>query len=145
MPSIVAFDLDGTLANIENRLSLIRARVPDWRAFFRACTGDEPIHHMIAVLQALYLAGHRIEIWSGRSDEVRNETEQWLSCHKIPYHIVRMRQEGDHRPDHLIKSEWLDALPEDERPHLAFDDRTRVVEMWRNRGIPCCQVAPGDF
>ena len=28
---------------------------------------------------------------------------------------------------------------------LAFDDRDRVVAMWREEGVPCFQVAPGDF
>lgn len=26
-----------------------------------------------------------------------------------------------------------------------FDDRQRVVDMWRARGINCWQTAPGDF
>jgi probable HAF family extracellular repeat protein len=27
----------------------------------------------------------------------------------------------------------------------AFDDRNRVVDMWRSLGLTCLQVAPGDF
>ena len=26
-----------------------------------------------------------------------------------------------------------------------FDDRTKVVNMWRENGLSCFQVAPGDF
>jgi hypothetical protein len=26
-----------------------------------------------------------------------------------------------------------------------FDDRDKVVKMWRENGINCFQVAPGDF
>jgi len=26
-----------------------------------------------------------------------------------------------------------------------FDDRDKVVKMWRNQGLRCCQVAEGDF
>jgi hypothetical protein len=26
-----------------------------------------------------------------------------------------------------------------------FDDRDKVVKMWRSNGIACFQVAPGDF
>ena len=40
---------------------------------------------------------------------------------------------------------WLLSLPENERPTLVFDDRDRVVAVWRKHGIRCCQVAPGDF
>lgn len=30
-------------------------------------------------------------------------------------------------------------------PKLVFDDRTRVVDMWRQEGLRAVQVAPGDF
>jgi hypothetical protein len=30
-------------------------------------------------------------------------------------------------------------------PTLVFDDRSRVVEMWRKNGIKCFQVAEGNF
>ena len=30
-------------------------------------------------------------------------------------------------------------------PGMAFDDRSRVVKAWREAGIPCAQVAEGDF
>jgi hypothetical protein len=26
-----------------------------------------------------------------------------------------------------------------------FDDRDKVVKIWRNNGVRCCQVAEGDF
>ena len=60
---------------------------------------------------------------------------------------LTMRQEGDHRPDDIVKREWLDGMLEDDRRRLVatFDDRDRVVMMWRAAGIPCFQVAPGDF
>jgi hypothetical protein len=56
-----------------------------------------------------------------------------------------MRKAGDYRQDAIVKAEWLEALPEDQRPVLAFDDRQQVVDMWRAHGVRCCQVAPGDF
>jgi len=28
---------------------------------------------------------------------------------------------------------------------MVFDDRDKVVNMWRENGIPCLQVAPGNF
>jgi hypothetical protein len=40
----------------------------------------------------------------------------------------------------------LDKLMADGfRPIMAFDDRNQVVEMWRQRGVPCAQVADGNF
>lgn len=58
-----------------------------------------------------------------------------------------MRPAGDTTPDHELKQSWLLSLPNEDRERLmcAFDDRQRVVDMWRRNGVLCCQVAPGDF
>ena len=45
-----------------------------------------------------------------------------------------------------MKEELLAQVKADGyEPILAFEDRERVVDMWRRNGIQCCQVAPGDF
>lgn len=36
-------------------------------------------------------------------------------------------------------------LVDRDRLVAVFDDRARVVRMWRKAGITCFQVAPGDF
>jgi len=142
---IVAFDLDGTLADITHRLHFIQDKPERWREFFRACVHDKPIPEAIAVVHALQLVGHTIEIWSGRSDEVRTETEAWLRDHSVLYSTLRMRNAGDHRDDAQVKGEWLDDMEKYRWPDLVFDDRQRMVDMWRSRGVRCYQVAKGDF
>jgi len=138
------FDLDGTLADIEHRKHHVRDGNRAWREFFAECTDDRPNEPVIAALNALQAAGHRIEIWSGRSDEVQAETRKWLSEHGInPVLLTRMRPEKNYTPDDQLKRAWL--LECDERPDAIYDDRNKVVDMWRREGIPCFQVAPGDF
>lgn len=146
--SFYVFDLDGTLADCSHRLHFIdrdRDGGPDWRAFFAACVNDVPIHHMIGLCDRLaHSPGAAVEIWSGRSDEVRDETMHWLARNRIhPRLLTNMRRAGDHRPDFLVKQEFFDKSPM--RPTLIFDDRKQVVDMWRANGIPCAQVADGDF
>ncbi len=138
------FDLDGTLADLAHRRCFVERDPKDWRAFFAACVDDAPIAHTIELLLRLWNAGNRVEIWSGRSDEVRAETEAWLAAQSImPTLLTRMRRAGDHKPDDVLKREFLaDCVV---RPTLIFDDRKRVVDMWRAEGIPCFQVADGDF
>ena len=92
---------------------------------------------------ALWTTGADVEIWSGRSGEVADKTAAWLASHGLGHIPIKMRAEGDHRHDTVLKAEWLDAC--DVKPSLIFEDRSRVVEMWRSRGIVCCQVAPGEF
>lgn len=151
----IVFDLDGTLANIEHRLHHIQKedqvtklkRKPDWGAFSRACVDDQPIHQIIRIYQALREQRHSIEIWSGRSDIVRAETENWLQQHDITgYDKLLMRFNGDFTPDDQLKEIWLNhAIRAGKKPDLVFDDHTRLVQMWRRNGIRCCQVAEGGF
>jgi hypothetical protein len=57
-----------------------------------------------------------------------------------------MRRRNDRRPDYIVKAELLDQLLADGyRPIMAFDDRDQVVKMWREKGVPCAQVAEGNF
>lgn len=141
----VVFDLDGTLANTGHRSHFLQRQgsKKDWRGFFAACDQDTLHHHIASVFHALKLAGHEIEIWSGRSDEVRDKTEAWLREHCLDGVRLRMREEGDYTADDELKMAWLAEASR--KPDLMFDDRAKVVAMWRAKGIPCCQVAPGDF
>ena len=149
MKPCYVFDVDGTLADLTHRKHLISKtdeKKPDWRAFFAACDQDAPIKHMIEVAQDLSAAGKEFLYVSGRSDECRTKTARWLATHGLPDGKLYMRKEGDYRSDDIVKLELLkQILAESYRPILVFDDRDRVVKMWRENGVPCAQVSEGDF
>ena len=163
MKPLYIFDLDGTLALTEHRQHFINPEPirneageavmrgkPDWRAFFAACVDDEPNTPVIDTLLRLLDCGCDVRIWSGRSAEVMEQTNAWLSDYLGGYvHGVEltMRLEGDYRPDEELKKLWLDDLTAYDRRRLVavFDDRDKVVAMWRANGVPCFQVAPGAF
>ena len=64
----------------------------------------------------------------------------------LVFDALYMRSDKDFRPDDEVKSQMLDKMIEDGfNPTMAFDDRQRVVDMWRDRGLTVAQVAPGDF
>lgn len=139
----VVFDLDGTLALTEHREHFLTAGPKkDWRGFYAACGGDAPCHPLIETARGLILAGEKVEIWTGRSDEVAEQTRHWLLAQGLYGAPIRMRKAGDHRPDTDLKREWMEEFG---RPDLVFEDRARMVAMWRSHGIVCCQVAPGEF
>lgn len=152
MRPLYIFDLDGTLALTDHRQHLVRCEKPDWGAFFRACVDDEPNWPVWSLLQTLLSTGADVQIWSGRSAEVMNETLAWmhnrvgLSEESEDMRLV-MRREGDFTPDEELKRGWLDAMSPYDRRRLVcvFDDRDKVVAMWREAGVCCCQVAPGAF
>jgi len=146
---IYIFDLDGTLADDSHRVPLLDGeRTPDvWRQFFARCVDDQPIPPVIQTFRVLTQYAE-CWIWTGRSDEVRDETVAWLNRHLGAWwDVLRMRAHGDHTPDTELKRAWLRALPSALRERIAgiFEDRTRVVQMWRDEGMTCFQVAPGDF
>ncbi len=143
---IILFDLDGTLSNGDHRTHHILKSPKDWRSFFAECDKDKPHKHVIEILNVLDTADYEIWIVSGRSDEVRDKTIIWLHQNGIVYHKLIMRKKGDYTDDSVLKISWLyNGLIPKERVMLAFDDRDRVVEAWRKEGIPCFQVAAGDF
>lgn len=142
---IVIFDLDGTLADIEHRQHFVQGKKKRWREFFAGCVDDKPHLAVIKMLQALHPT-YRIYIVSGRSDEVRAPTEAWLAANHIPYDQLIMRSENDYTPDNVLKIRWVnEGRIEKKRILCVFDDRDKVVKMWRENGIPCFQVAEGNF
>ena len=57
-----------------------------------------------------------------------------------------MRSRGDKRPDQVIKKEIYDKYIKDKFNVLCvFEDRDKVVEMWRDEGLLCNQVYYEDF
>jgi FMN phosphatase YigB (HAD superfamily) len=147
------FDLDGTLADCKHRQRILDEKYDNnrWRRFYAACDKDAPIHPVIQTMERLRRFAD-VWIFSGRSAEVRDKTVAWLTENTsfMSWELetaLMMRQEGDHRADDIVKREWLDGMLWDDRQRLVatFDDRDRVVAMWRAAGVPCFQVAPGDF
>lgn len=127
---------------------------PDWQAFHLACVDDKPVQSVIDTMHMLLDSGADVVIFSGRSDEVEFETIHWLKrnthlgdCYCIENGVLQMRAQGDFTPDDELKQRWYDAmLPSDEERLVAvFDDRNKVVEMWRRNGVACFHVAPGNF
>jgi phosphoglycolate phosphatase-like HAD superfamily hydrolase len=142
------FDIDGTLSDPKHRLHYIEGEKKDWPAFFGACDQDAPIQHMIDL--AYNVAGDdAILFCTGRTDDVREKTVAWLNDQfqfVIGPEDVYMRAIGDHRDDTTVKSELMDQIIADGyEPIMVFEDRARVVKMWRERGIPCLQVVDGEY
>ena len=139
----IVFDLDGTIADCTHRVHLL----PDWDAFYSACFEDIPIGPIVALYKELSESFlYDIHIWTGRRQMEEDKTWMWFDEHRIPIpdrDHWKMRSDGDHRPDTVLKAQWLATV--DFVPVLVFEDRTSVVQMYRDKGIQVCQVAPGDF
>ena len=141
---IVIFDIDGTLADLSHRRHHVEKKPKNWDAFFRGMSQDKAIHSVVRLCNILYASGCKILLCSGRSEEHRVETVQWLAENGVNYHELILRRDGDRRSDVIVKREMLAGL---DRSKILFvvEDRSGVVEMWRSEGLVCLQCAPGEF
>ena len=151
----VIFDLDGTLADIETRRKMATKAngKMDWDVFFadKLVELDEPNQPVIDTCIAL-AEKYNVAIFSGRSEATKPTTIKWLKKHGVSFDILKMRPTNHpwkFMPDDKLKQHWLDDLFPIDSKRLdivcVFDDRDKVVDMWRKNGLTCMQVAPGNF
>jgi hypothetical protein len=147
--NIVIFDLDGTLANIDERRE--KAMKTNGKLNWDKFSSDELINTdlpnipVIKTAKLFYQNGFKIYVLSGRSIKTKKVTTQWLKKYDVPFDVLKMREKNDTRPDEVIKKEFVVELPILENIFLILDDREKVVKMWRSLQLPCFQVNEGLF
>lgn len=132
---VIVVDIDGTVAVHWNRSPYDMSKVIMDKP-------NEPICSMIRLLSKTY----PIVFASGREDCAREDTELWLDSNNLPHIELFMRKTGDSRKDVIIKREIYenDIFPLYNVKYV-LDDRRQTVDGWRDLGLCCLQVAPGDF
>lgn len=140
------FDMDGTLADSSARAHHLEGGKKNWDAWY-AELGNDPLNEDIAAFADIAkLLGIGVVICTGRGREYEDITREWLEKYDIQYNDLYMRPANDYRDDTVVKRELLVKMVTDDwEPVLVFEDRARVVKMWREEGIRCFQVAAGDF
>lgn len=151
---LIVFDLDGTLLNIDHRLPLVKTKPKDWAQFDKDIpndTANEPVAHIYRT----YRDGPNRESYdlvfaSGRNERTREVTEENLLANGLGgYDHLYMRGMDDYRSDDIVKEEMLREIEFDwgKKPDMVFDDRPRVVNMWKRNGIFVFNVYQGteDF
>jgi hypothetical protein len=144
---LVVFDIDGTIANIEHRLDYVRSKPKNWKAFDAGIPNDKVNEPVAEVFDAMIMGGHTVILASGRSERTRIATQDWLRKNGFGmYQKLYMRKADDFRGDDIVKREILDEIVADwgRKPDMVFDDRPRVVRMWREEGIFVFNVYQGD-
>jgi uncharacterized HAD superfamily protein len=135
-PKAIIVDIDGTVSHKTDR------DIYD----YEKALDDSSDAVIIEIVKALWLQNYKIIFITGRSDECIAVTREWLRLHCPPYIGLYMRQAGDFRKDSIVKKELYDQYVKEHYNVLCvFDDRNQVVDMWREIGLKCLQVQPGDF
>lgn len=133
-PAIVC-DIDGTLAHMHDRSPY------DWSK-----VGNDMVDIPIAWLTSILFRSVSVILVSGRDASCGKETRDWLAKNGICYTKLIMRKEGDNRPDEVVKEEiFNENIRGNYNVRFVLDDRNKVVDMWRQLGLKCLQVAEGDF
>lgn len=136
-------DIDGTLANLSHRLHYIESEPKQWDAFFEACADDLPIQDVIDVVKNL---PNEVIYCTGRPERVREHTMRWIQDNGLPYGLLVMRRDGDHRPDTIAKKEIMAELQGyGYRIAGVFEDRPSVVRVWREMGLTVFQMKHEEF
>jgi hypothetical protein len=145
--ALICFDIDGTLANIEHRLDYVRSKPKNWKAFDAGIPNDKVNETVAEVFDAMVMGDHTVILASGRNERSRQATEDWLRKNGFgSYEKLYMRKADDFRSDDIVKQEILDQIIADfgRKPDMVFDDRPRVVRMWRDNGIFVFNVYQGE-
>lgn len=131
LPDVVICDIDGTLA-------LFGTANPYDRDFMQ----DEI---NTAVLTLLHYYSEDVVLLSGRKAKYREQTEQWLTKHGVPFVNLYMRNDNDSRRDVEVKEEFYHQHIQGKyNVRMVIDDRLQVCRMWHRLGLPLFRVGDPD-
>jgi FMN phosphatase YigB (HAD superfamily) len=132
------FDLDGTLADCEHRRHWIATKPKNWKAFFAGIPNDPVIEWVATVARRTFERGEiDVVIVTARDEYLcRKNTEAWLKDNGIRFDAIYFRPDKDYRGDTLVKHEIYQQVKADGfKPVLVFDDRPKVIRMWKEQGL----------
>jgi predicted kinase len=133
--SIILCDIDGTIALHNDR-----------NPFDYNKASEDTFDPRMKVLLNGISQSYKIIFFSGRSEDAREVTHKWLEDNGFGEHQLYMRKHNDFRSDDIVKKEmYFEYIQPKYNVACVFDDRDKVVKMWRDLGILCCQVYYGDF
>lgn len=139
-PHAILVDIDGTLAHHEG------IRGPYDTSRYHLDNFDLTIGQLAEAFVATHGQTCYTIIMSGRDEDYRQVTQDWLNDWAFPHEALLMRPSGDRREDSIVKNELFEQHVAGQfNVDLVLDDRNRVVNMWRAKGLKCLQVQPGDF
>ena len=147
MMADVIFDVDGTLMDIEHRRHHVEQKPKDWKAFRKDMIHDTPNEDVVMMAKLLKEAGHRIIISTGRLEQDKDLTLKQLKDAGVEHDLALFRGMWEqYHSDSEVKENMLTDMKKfGFNPTMAFDDRDRVVDMWRRNGLRVFQVDKGDF
>lgn len=123
-------DIDGTISALGDREIYDGSKV-------HLDTLIEPTAHIIKTLNK---HSAPVIFLTGRSEEHRDVTEQWLKSQGFDVNGLYMRRNRDFRPDNVVKYEIIKQFEGQVNILGVFDDRPQVIRMWQAIGLQTFNV-----
>lgn len=140
LPHCILVDIDGTLAHMGDR-------GPYDTTKYHQDTLDQTIYDLVQAWHQQANNPDAVILMSGRNENDRAVTEKWLADNGVHYTALYMRPGNQPKTnDAIIKNELFEQYIAGKYDvDFILDDRDRVVEMWRAKGLKVLQVADGAF
>lgn len=152
---VMIIDLDWTLFNSDERHEVCRKEDGklDYSRYFsdEMLELDKPVSALVNLITNTTThtnpTPYKVVIVSGRNNICEDKTLDMLP---IGYDAVFMRNHFDYRDDSIVKQDILNLIKPfiDINNTIVFDDRKRVIDMWRENWLyvfNCCQHSNNDF
>lgn len=138
LPYCIICDIDWTIAFKGDRNPYDYTKVSEDKS-------NKPLLLQIQLLRLGWLTyskeNLKLFFLSWRDDNCKEETKEWLKGNSIEDFTLLMRKTGDVRGDDIVKEEIYKREIEDRYNVLTvFDDRQKVVDMWRSNWLPVNQA-----
>jgi phosphoglycolate phosphatase-like HAD superfamily hydrolase len=143
-PTAYIFDVDGTLANVDPYLHLVRGSNRDYNAFHEASIDALPNLDVVEMLNNAVADRHSILVVTSRKEKYRGLTSMWLAKNNIRSHGLFMRADDDNRPDYEVKKDILDKITKLWSVTHAVDDNPNVIKLWEDHSIPTTKIGTWD-
>jgi phosphoglycolate phosphatase-like HAD superfamily hydrolase len=145
-PTVVIFDLDGTVIDSSHRhLSKPDGSV-DLEHWRENCTPEkifaDKLLPLVKSMRAIYASGHHVVICTAR---VMSQADiDFLANNNLPYHGLLSRSEGDTRKDADMKVDLVNRYlftqgygSIREANCIMFEDNLKVIEAMTQQGVVC--------
>jgi uncharacterized HAD superfamily protein len=145
MRDAVIFDIDGTLADVDEFLHHLVHRPDsprDWKGFHTAVGKAKVKQDVLSMLKLYTIRNINIILLTSRNEEWRGETVGWLKKNHIPYDVLMMRSKGDRRSAPEFKEDRFKKISQDWNIVQVFDDHPGVCGVAKELGIPVTKI-PG--
>lgn len=142
---VIICDIDGTVADLTHRLHFVKGKdKPDWNSFFAHMHLDTPKSEVLSQVARYARQEEATVIFvSARPENYRKETEEWITRHFSKSKII-MRPANDTREDQIVKEEIYDKYLKDLNIVAVYDDRPRVIRMWKSKGLHVVDCGTGE-